>query len=64
MFYRAYAKINISLDVVGKREDSYHLLEMIMQRIELYDILEVTKNKAGINIKCNKSYVQIGRAHV
>lgn len=59
MFYRAYAKINISLDVVGKREDGYHLLEMIMQRIELYDILEVTKNKAGINIKCNKSYVPL-----
>ena len=59
MFFKAYAKINISLDVVGKREDGYHLLEMIMQRIELYDILEVTKNKAGINIKCNKSYVPL-----
>ena len=59
MFYRAYAKINISLDVVGKREDGYHLLEMIMQRIELYDILEVTKNRSGINIKCNKSYVPL-----
>ena len=59
MFFKAYAKINISLDVVGKREDGYHLLEMIMQRIELYDILEVTKNRAGINIKCNKSYVPL-----
>lgn len=59
MFFKAYAKINISLDVVGKREDGYHLLEMIMQRIELYDILEVTKNRSGINIKCNKSYVPL-----
>ena len=31
MLVKAYAKINISLDVVGKREDGYHLLEMIMQ---------------------------------
>ncbi|KEH97659.1 4-(cytidine 5'-diphospho)-2-C-methyl-D-erythritol kinase [Clostridium massiliodielmoense] len=59
MFSKAYAKINISLDVVGKREDGYHLLQMIMQRIELYDILDMTKNKSGINIKCNKSYVPL-----
>lgn len=59
MFSRAYAKINISLDIVGKREDGYHLLEMIMQRIELYDILEITKNKSGISIKCDKNYVPL-----
>ncbi|GIW48712.1 MAG: hypothetical protein KatS3mg079_188 [Caloramator sp.] len=29
------AKINLSLDVVGKREDGYHLLEMIMQTVSL-----------------------------
>ena len=34
---KAYAKINISLDVIGKRDDGYHLLEMIMQTIDLYD---------------------------
>ena len=34
MKIKAYAKINISLDVVGKREeDGYHLLKMIMQNI-------------------------------
>lgn len=35
----AYAKINLSLDVVGKREDGYHDLEMIMASIDLYDDL-------------------------
>ncbi|MFU0824901.1 4-(cytidine 5'-diphospho)-2-C-methyl-D-erythritol kinase [Clostridium sp.] len=57
MLIKAYAKINISLDVVGKREDGYHLLEMIMQNIELYDILKVEKSRRDINIECNKSYV-------
>lgn len=57
MKIKAYAKINIALDVVGKREDGYHLLRMIMQTIDLYDEVEVEKNNSGIGIKCNKHYV-------
>lgn len=54
---KAYAKINIGLDVVGKREDGYHLLEMIMQNIEIYDEIDVEKRNEGITIKCNKPFV-------
>lgn len=54
---KAHAKINISLDVVGKREDGYHLLRMIMQSIELYDEIEIFKIKEGIEITCNKSFI-------
>ncbi|MDR5587738.1 MULTISPECIES: 4-(cytidine 5'-diphospho)-2-C-methyl-D-erythritol kinase [Clostridium] len=57
MNIKAYAKINISLDVIGKREDGYHLLKMIMQNIDLYDIVQVEKIPSGISLKCNKSYV-------
>lgn len=57
MEIKAYAKINISLDVVGKRKDGYHLLKMIMQQIELYDLINIEKCYKGINIKCNKGYV-------
>ncbi len=57
MKIKAYAKINMSLDVVGKREDGYHLLEMIMQTIDLYDVVEVKKIKSGIKLECNKYYV-------
>lgn len=58
MIVKAYAKINLSLDVVGKREDGYHLLEMIMQQIDLYDVIEIYKNSTGdINIDCDKKYV-------
>lgn len=36
---KAYAKINLALDVVGKREDGYHEVRMIMQTVKLYDKL-------------------------
>jgi 4-diphosphocytidyl-2-C-methyl-D-erythritol kinase len=57
MQIKAHAKINISLDVVGKRQDGYHLLRMIMQNIELYDLINVEQGITGINITCNKSYI-------
>lgn len=37
---RAYAKINLGLDVTGVREDGYHLVRMIMQTIGLHDTLQ------------------------
>ena len=43
MLVKAYGKINISLDVVGKREDGYHLLKMIMQNVDLYDSMSFQK---------------------
>ena len=54
---KAYAKVNISLDVIGKRDDGYHILEMIMQTIDLYDVIEIDKAEKGINIECNRCYV-------
>lgn len=38
---KAYAKINLCLDVVGKREDGYHDLKMIMVPIDFYDVLQM-----------------------
>lgn len=39
---KAYAKINIALDVIGKRDDGYHDVRMIMQTISLCDIIDIT----------------------
>ena len=38
-FIRSYAKINLTLDVLGKRADGYHELATIMQMVDLYDTL-------------------------
>ena len=58
MKMKAYAKINIALDAIGKREDNYHLLRMIMQTVDLYDVIDIEKsNGSNISISCNKHYV-------
>lgn len=41
MQIKAYAKLNWSLDTVGVREDGYHLLDMVMQSVELHDELNI-----------------------
>ena len=42
MRLKAMAKINLGLDVLGKREDGYHEVRMIMQTILMYDILDIS----------------------
>ncbi len=44
---KAYAKINLFLNVVNKRFDGYHDLEMVMASIELHDLLSFTKDPSG-----------------
>lgn len=39
--FHAHAKINWALNVVGRRADGYHLLDMLMQTIDLHDTLEI-----------------------
>ena len=46
------AKINLHLEIIGKREDGYHELAMIMQNIDLSDYLELENNSKGV-IKLN-----------
>ena len=41
LFEKAYAKINLTLDVLGKREDGYHDLKSVMQTVSLHDSLEI-----------------------
>ena len=53
---RAYAKINLCLDVVGKRDDGYHELEMIMVPIDFYDVLEMNISDQT-SLSLNRSYL-------
>ena len=58
MRLRALAKINLGLDILGKREDGYHEVRMIMQTIQMYDVLEIEKKKEpGIVLTTNIPYV-------
>ena len=50
----APAKINLTLDVTGKRPDGYHNILSIMQSVDLYDTITVTDNDSGqITVSCN-----------
>ena len=53
MKIRAYAKVNLALDVVGKREDGYHELDMIMAPITLHDLIYIDRIDEGIIITSN-----------
>lgn len=44
---KAYAKINLSLDVTGKRGDGYHDLKSVMQTVDVYDTLTFHKTDDG-----------------
>lgn len=48
---KAHAKINLSLDVTGRRENGYHEVRMIMQTLELHDELSFEKLAEGSGIK-------------
>lgn len=47
---KAYAKINLTLDIVGKRADGYHFVDMIMQTVSLSDTVSVTKTDGDIRV--------------
>ena len=48
----AFAKINLRLDVLGKRPDGYHELRTIFQAIELHDTLEISYEPGGSGFEC------------
>ena len=61
MRLRAMAKINLGLDIIGKREDGYHEVRMIMQTIRMYDVLEIRKKTSpGISLSTNLPYIPCG----
>ena len=60
MRLQAFAKINLGMDVLGKREDGYHEVRMIMQTIRMYDQLDMRKSvEPGIHLTTNKKYIPV-----
>jgi 4-diphosphocytidyl-2-C-methyl-D-erythritol kinase len=54
-FVRAYAKINLTLDVKGRRADGYHELATVMQTVDLHDTLCLTSADDGrVWVECTR----------
>ncbi|GAE88562.1 4-(cytidine 5'-diphospho)-2-C-methyl-D-erythritol kinase [Acetivibrio straminisolvens] len=60
----AHAKINLSLDVIRKRQDGYHDVRMIMQSIDLHDEVVVETRDTGIEVECDKPWVPGGKDNI
>lgn len=57
---KSYAKINLTLDSLFKREDDYHEIDSIMAKIDLYDEITINKNFTDkINIKTNMKDLEV-----
>ncbi len=59
---KAYAKINLALDITGRRDDGFHTVGMIMQQIDLHDdvLVRTRKNSFGetrITLSSNRPYL-------
>ena len=60
----ARAKINLTLDVTGRRADGYHTVRMVMQSVALHDEVRVVvtqgeKKPRGIILTCNLPYLPV-----
>ena len=55
MKFYANAKINLVLDVTGKRDDGFHNVRMIMQTLELCDVIDISKTESKIVLTGNDS---------
>ena len=50
---KAPAKVNLFLEILGKRDDGYHEIETIMQEIDLADSLQFEETQEGVTLECN-----------
>lgn len=64
---KAYAKINLGLDVTGRRSDGYHEVKMVMQTVGIYDILTFRKSEkkdTQITVSVNKEELSCGKENL
>ena len=58
LYEGAFAKVNLTLDVLGKREDGYHDIKSIMQTISLRDDIEIDVGTGKPwNLLCDKEHI-------
>jgi 4-diphosphocytidyl-2-C-methyl-D-erythritol kinase len=59
------AKVNLRLEILRRREDGYHELRTILQKISLYDAISISlKKEKGISISTDHPNLPIGRGNV
>ena len=65
MEVQAHAKLNLTLDILGKREDGYHDLCMVMQSISLADTLTLDDSQGqGLRVRANLHFLPTGEKNL
>ena len=54
---KAPAKVNLFLEILGKRDDGFHEIETIMQEIDLADSLQFEETQEGVTLECNNKNI-------
>lgn len=61
---KSYAKINLTLDVLGKLENGYHEIKSIMQTVNIFDLIIVDKAYEGIEINTNLKFLPTNEKNI
>lgn len=61
---KSYAKINLTLDVLGKREDGYHDLDMVMEMVSLWDEITINFHGDSMKVRSNLPYLPSGEKNL
>ena len=60
----AQAKINLTLDIIGRRNDGYHLVKMLMQSVDVCDTVTVWDDAdSPIQVFCNREEIPVSEAN-
>ena len=60
MKVKAFGKINLTLDVTGRREDGFHLLDTVMQSVTVWDELEIQRShEPGVHLQCSRESLPV-----
>ena len=60
----APAKINLFLEILGKRQDGYHEIETVMQEVSLFDYLYIENYDKGVAFSCSNPKLATGEENL
>lgn len=60
----SHAKVNLRLDVLGKRADGYHDIRTVLQKVSLEDELRIAISKSGIKVACDNRLVPVNEGNL
>lgn len=64
MRLRAHAKLNLGLQILGRRPDGYHEIRTVLQSISLHDAVTLTPGGDGVTVQCDDPRVPEGEANI